>query len=430
MPKRPALARFQRYRPGSSERRFAPAPRNFAPFISLYESPIALLSRVHCASQAGGLQKAATCSGSKEPTMTPIFRLRLVSAACVAVLACACGDDNQAAATGDSTDGGAPAVAEAFPPALGPEDCLASTSEITISQPEGGEVWGGLIILEFEVEGGKVDSFEIQAWDAATEVWRSGNVYAQYSGQREDGSYLMAVAPELNDANKDEEIRLRIRPSQAGCPDGDWTETEAVTQGDPLIGTSWSGEVSDLFLNANLYIERTPVVVEEVPSTSELHFADAVSFSVDFGADGVLSQAFTVPLASAEGEPYDGCTLTFMFEGQYEVYFRRGYNGLVVAVSERELTSIEGDGCAFPTVEEMAISGEDVLMTLDGYVENVSINYLPLLHAEPGAPVWSNNSFGRFFDVLPQALRYSTDAESGYANGYVYTSDFQMERTN
>src|SRR4051812_31869067 len=86
----------------------------------------------------------------------------------VALLACACGsDDNKSPAepTPDENEGGAPAVAPSYPPALSPQDCATTTSKITLSQPEGAAVWGGLVLLEFEVEGAKVDSFEVQGFD-------------------------------------------------------------------------------------------------------------------------------------------------------------------------------------------------------------------------------------------------------------------------
>src|SRR5260221_11482112 len=111
----------------------------------------------------------------------------------LAFLASACGDDKVQPAAEDN-DGGAPAIVfpPNYPPALGPEDCATKTSKITLSQPDGAAVWGGLVLLDFEVEGAKVATFDVQGFDPALGAWTNSYVGSQAIGQRNDCSYFIA----------------------------------------------------------------------------------------------------------------------------------------------------------------------------------------------------------------------------------------------
>jgi len=360
--------------------------------------------------------------------LTRSFNARWVMS--LALLACACGgdDDKKVEATGDGNEGGEPAAAPSYPPALSPEDCATTTSKITLSQPDGAAVWGGLVVLEFEVEGAKVDSFDVQLFDPSLGVWINYYVNTQASGQRDDGSYFMAVSPNFSEANKDQELKLRLRPSQQGCPEADWTETSSFTAGDPLVGTQWLGELSSGDFSQQLTVQRDPLDAEAVSSSVPLTLGDA-TVSLDFGKKGVLTEAVTAALSTKKGEPYDGCTLSLTFSGTYEVSVNRQYGGVRVALSERTLSSTKGTTCAFPTVPFMALSAEDFDVRLNAYTQqSVSIDYLPLLFAEPGPAVWQNSNFGQVFQQLPSFLGYETAAELGYVNGYVNAQELTLVR--
>jgi hypothetical protein len=348
----------------------------------------------------------------------------------LALLACACGgdDDKKVEATDDGNEGGEPAVAPSYPPALGPEDCATTTSKLTLSQPEGAAVWGGLVVLEFEVEGAKVDSFDLQLFDPSLGIWTNYYVNTQAVGQRDDGSYFMAVSPYFSNANKDEELKIRVRPSQQGCPEADWTESSTFTASDPLVGTQWLVELSAGDFNADLTVQRTPLDVQMPASASPLHLEGA-TLELDFGKKGVFTEVATIPLSSKEGEPYDGCTLSLTFSGTYEVSVRQQYAGVRLSISERTLTSFEGTTCDFPATKELAISAEDFAMRLNAYTQQgISIDYVPTLFSVPGPPTWQNANLAQIFQQLPQFLGYEDALESGSVNGYVNVQDLVFER--
>ncbi len=347
----------------------------------------------------------------------------------LALAACACGgDDNNKSEPEDENEGGAPAVAVSYPPALGPEDCVTGTSMIKLTQPAGAAVWGGLVVLDFTVEGDKVNSFDVQAFDPSLQAWTNNYVNTQAVGQRDDGSYFLAVTPNFSDANKDKELKLRVRPTQSGCPDADWTETTSFTAGDPLVGTKWKAQIPGAGLSGQLNLQRTAIPnIMAVPSSRLT--VGGLTLEVDFGKKGLVTEVVTVALSSEKDAPYDGCSVSLTFSGTYEVSLRQQYNGISLAFSEQTLTSAEGTTCTFPTVEDMAISAEDFDMPLNAYIQQgVAINYLPTAYAEPAAPLWQNNQFGQLFQQLSQFLAYETTDEQGTVDGYLYPQDVTLER--
>ena len=344
----------------------------------------------------------------------------------LALLACACGsDDNKTETTPDENEGGAPAVAPSYPPALSPQDCATNTSKITLSQPDGAAVWGGIVLLEFEVDGAKVDSFDVQSFDPSLGIWTNYYLGRQVQGQRDDGSYFLAVSPSFSEATKDEQLKLRVRPTQNGCPEAAWTETAAFGAGDPLVGTHWTAEVAAGDLNAQLSLTR---VFANSTSEVPLTLGDA-TLTLDFAKKGVFTQVVTVPLITKEGEPYDGCTLSLTFSGSYGLSVRSPYGEIRLAISEQTLTSTKGTVCDFPTVEEMALSAADFDLRLNAYTrQGISIDYLPTLFAKPGAPTWQNSNLGQVFQQLPQFLAYVQPTESGNVAGYANVQELTFER--
>ena len=356
------------------------------------------------------------------------FRIRSL-AVLFALLAFACGsDNNKVQAEDDDNAGGAPAATPSYPPALGPEDCATTTSKIKLSQPDGAAVWGGLVLLEFSVDGAKVDSFDVQVFDPSLAAWTNYYLNTQAFGQRDDGSYFLAVVPYFSDANKDQELKLRVRPTQQGCPEADWTETTTFSAGDPLVGTTWKAEIPGTGFSGQLNVQRTPIPNDAPLPSTRLTLGD-VSLEVDFGKKGALTEVLTVPLSAKKDEPFDGCTISLTFSGTYEVSLRQQYGGVTVAVSEQTLTSIDGTTCDFPAVKDMLISSVDFDLRLSAYTQQgASINYLPTLYVEPGAPTWQNSSFGQVFQQLSQFLAYTSATEAGNVDGFLYPQDLMLER--
>ncbi len=360
-------------------------------------------------------------------TLLRAFHVRSLTVL-VALSACACGSDAQKVTDDDASQAGAPAVAPNYPPALSPEDCATSTSKIKLTQPEGAAVWGGLVRLEFAVAGAKVNSFDVQAFDPSLGAWSTNYVGVQALGQRDDGSYLMAVSPYFSDVNKDKELKLRVRPTQQGCPAADWSETSAFTAGDPLAGTTWRAEIPATGFSGQLNVQRTPIPNTMAVPTSRLMLG-TISLELDFGKKGEFTEMVTVPLSSKKGEPFNGCTVVLAFSGTYELSLRQQYGGITISVSEQTLSSTDGTTCAFPTIKEMAFSAKDFDMPLNAYTQlGTSINYLPTVYVEPGAPNWQLNQFGQLFQQLSQFLSYTTANESGNVDGFLYPQDVLLER--
>jgi hypothetical protein len=351
------------------------------------------------------------------------FSLRFAHACvvCLPLLAIACGGDDkkETIVVVQENDGGAPPT---YPPALSPDDCVDTISSLKLSQPDGAGVWGGLVLLEFEAEGAKLDSFDLQAYDAALGGWTNYYVNVQAQGQRDDGSYYMAVSPYFSDANKDEPMKLRVRPSQQGCPDATWTESEEFTATDPLLGTTWKADIPAATVNSQLTLQRNTVPGGTFISESRLTVGDA-TIQVEFGKKAAFTETVSIPLHTEKDAPWDGCRLGLTFTGTYSLKLRQQYGGINLSVTEQQLTDFAATKCELPALAEMAFTADDAALALSAFSTQVSISYLGVLYQKPEAPTWQNAGFGQIFQQLTQFLTYTTAKETGYVNGYANAQD-------
>jgi hypothetical protein len=355
------------------------------------------------------------------------FRPRLVHVFCMLspLLVAACGGDddkNQTPPTEDENEGGAPALPPSYPPALGPEDCVGTISSLNLVQPDRAGVWGGLVVLEFTAEGEKLDSFDVQAYDPALGAWTNYYVSVQTLGQRDDGSYFLAVSPYFSEATKGEQIKLRVRPAQQGCPDAAWTESEPFTATDPLLGTKWRADLPSGSVTGQLLLQRSSIPMGMPLPDSRLSFGDA-TIELAFGKKGVFTETVSLPISTAKDVAWDGCTLGLTFSGTYSLQLRQQYGGLSLTISDQVLTSYEATQCDSPTVEQMSFTAADAQPFLNAITQQVSINYLPTLYQKPGMPTWQNSNLAQIFQQLPQFLAYVTKTETGLASGYAYPQD-------
>lgn len=355
--------------------------------------------------------------------MTISSGLVRIAACCLALSAAACGgDDDKAAPTPEENEGGAPSI-EVPAPALGPADCATKTSKVTLTQPEGADVWGGLVVVEFEVDGNRAQTFDLQVFDPSLGGWINSYFGYQSSGQRDDGTFFLVVQPQYNPANKDGEFKVRVRPSQQGCPIGEWTESNSFSASEPLKSTSWAAEFSGLQINGGIDLQRTPLQNELPLPSTRVTLADA-TFNVAFGPKGSLTQQLTATLQAEAGEPYEDCTLSLTFSGTYELTLR-SYGNLSITLSPQELTSYEGTTCAFPSVDELLLAGEEFDGTLGSHVQYLNVDYTPTVYVTPGSPTWQN-AFTRVFEQLARFMSYETDEERGDASGNVNPQDFTL----
>ena len=126
------------------------------------------------------------------------------------------------------------------------------------------------------------------------------------------------------------------------------------------------------------------------------------------------------------GEPYEDCTLSFTFTGTYELTLR-SYGNLSITLLRQELTSCEATTCAFPSLEELLLAGEDFDGTIGGYVQYLNVDYTAAAHVTPGSPTWQG-AFTRVSEQLARYMSYATDEEPGDASGNVNPQDFILTR--
>jgi hypothetical protein len=344
----------------------------------------------------------------------------------MALLGACGGDDDKKVSPDPESDGGEPAVVS-YPPAIGPEDCNTSIENLKLSQPEGAAVWGGLVVLTFETEGAPASAFQTQLFDPSLGIWV--NAYAQTSGQRDDGSYLLAITPSTAESNLDKQLKVRLRPSQEGCPEREWVESETFSASDPVAGTSWKAVVPAALFNNKFTVQRFEAASEQpavLPSTRAA-LGDA-SVELTFGEDGELSQTVTLPFVADKGEPFAGCRFVLTFEGTYSLIVRNQYGSLTLAISDLSLTSYSGSECAFPALETLSLANETQSLLLPAYTQSFGVSYLPLLYEEPGVPMWENSSVAQVFQQLPQFFNYVTKNERGSLQGYVYPQELVLEK--
>jgi hypothetical protein len=161
--------------------------------------------------------------------MTNTSGLVRVAACCLALSSVACGgDDDKGTPTPNQNEGGAPSV-ELPAPALGPADCATTTSKVTLTQPAGADVWGGLVVIEFEVDDNRAQTFDLQVFDPSLGGWINSYFAYQSSGQRDDGTYFLVVQPQYNPGNKDGSSRSACAPPSkvAQSPNGPSQEHSA-----------------------------------------------------------------------------------------------------------------------------------------------------------------------------------------------------------
>jgi hypothetical protein len=342
--------------------------------------------------------------------------------------AIACGDDD-AQRVVVVVEGAGGEAAEPFPPALGPEDCVTAVTELEVSQPIGADVWGGITLLEFQVEGANLRSFEAQAFDSDAGVWTNQYLPTTFSGQREDGTYVLGVSISPSEANQDADQWLRVRPVQDGCPPAEWVESDTFTLGSPVLGVSWHGSLPIEQFNSSLVVD---------PSAYLSMSVSAAELDVTFGDDGAFSETLALTFSTEEAGPFDACTIAFTFEGSWR-HEPANYSGGMVYLSPLVLSGIDGSDCkGGPAPASLRVSDpeEAAQFKLAPAVYYLNVDYLPTLSSTPGAPIW-RTSFGRdILYQLPQLLAYEQPSQgAGGAPAYDqvmgqldYFGDHELEK--
>jgi hypothetical protein len=350
-------------------------------------------------------------------------------------LACGSDDDEQPAGT-DHTSAGAPATPVSYPPALGPEDCASTVTDLKLSQPAGADVWGGLTLLEFQVAGAGSRNFEIEAFDPDTGAWLNQYVGYAYSGQRTDGTYLLGVNLYPTEASQDADQRVRVRPTQQGCPEADWVESDAFKLVSPFEGTSWAGTIP-----GNHFTGEMHIVGSYLNEDVRLHLGDT-AVSANFADDGTFSQTFTAPLQTSKGAPFQGCTLSLTFEGTWRYELGGFGNGQQLQIADVTLTSTKGSKCTYPALADMDINQEGFKLELGDGTYYPRIDYVPTLAIKPGAPAWSTEIFNGIVQQLGQLLGHTVPSQmddggagaagpvgdSGNAQGQFNATDVSLEK--
>lgn len=300
------------------------------------------------------------------------------------------------------------------PPALGPDDCAAATGEIAVTQPYGADVWGGLTVVEFEVAGASVDTFDIEYFEPALDAWISGSIL-RFQGQRADGRYALGFSIVPRPGSVDSEFRVRVRPQQAGCPDAAWTESPGFALSDPLAGSVWTATVPQADLIGELTLEKT-ISTFTPPISIPLTLGD-VELTYIFQEDGVLLLDLWVPLSTAADKPYHECTMVFSFTGTWRMELDRS---LRLMTSPLSFAGAPGSICAYPEPTELAVNQPGFMSPVPpALLALEDIDYEPTLQVPPAAPSWLNGFFTAAVRALPQLLAYNKLTELGSVGGTV-----------
>jgi hypothetical protein len=293
--------------------------------------------------------------------------------------------------------------------ALEAGDCPSTPTGLAIDAVA--PFYSGLVTLTFE-SSTPPGSVELQQYSASRGFWMQ--TYASL-GQKDDGAYLLQVRPQSYGADNDTELKLRIRSTLQGCPPSGWAESDSVTLGDPIEGTTWIGEFGRTDLSSQLSASASG------GGTANQQYSVAptppLKHTLTFGPGGVYSEQVDFTIQSpASGGVYNGCRFVLAYEG---TWFGDYDNDTRIAVFDRRFKSLTGSTCANPAITELQPSSMD---RLDDFTLSASnIDYSRLLETTPGTARWTNyntlqNSFSSMLSILEDQTGPDTSSISGYLN--------------
>ena len=293
--------------------------------------------------------------------------------------------------------------------ALESGDCPGTPRAVTLDPVA--PVFNGLLVVEFQSDAAP-SGVDVQRHSAARGLWEQS--YGPL-GQKDDGTYTVQVRPQVAEADADDPIKIRVRSTLLGCPPSSWAETDGVTLGDPVTGTTWIGTFGPGTVTAQLNVSvlsgaGTSVGPYRIATTPPLRQ------TVTFGAGGVFDETLEVGFESATpGDVYNGCRFKLAYRGTWVATYGDDSR---VAVFGRRFVSLAGSTCTNPPIADIAPALAGTLS--DDVLSTSSIDYTGLLENPRAAPEWqAYNLLAQTFQSAISALSDHTGPDMTSIDGYV-----------
>ena len=276
-------------------------------------------------------------------------------------------------------------------------------------------VFQGLLALEFESDNAP-GAVEIERYSAARAVWEQ--TYGPL-GQKDDGKFVVQVRPQLSESDSGQPFRLRVRSTLQGCPPSPWAESDGVSLGDPVTGTTWVGTFGPGTLTSRIYVSvNSGVGIATGPY--RLSTTSPIRHTITFAAGGVFNETLELAIESATaGDLYSGCRFKLAYRGAW-LSTRGGDNR--VAVFDRHLMTFAGSTCASPPLSDLRLTPSDVLP--DDVLSPSNVDYSRLRESPAGPAEWQNYSLvQQAFAPVLTSLADQTGPDTASVAGYVNVFD-------
>ena len=273
----------------------------------------------------------------------------------------------------------------------------------------------GLVSLTFESDTAP-GSVELQRHSTARAEWEQ--TYGAL-GQEDDGTFVVQVRPQLSESDADEDFKLRVRSTLLGCPPSAWAESDGVSLGDPVTGTTWVGTFGPGTQTSQISVSVNSGAGSAI-GPYRLSTASPLRHTFTFAAGGVFSETFELTIQSAtSGDLYNGCHFKLAYQGGW---ISTRSDDSRVALFDRRFMSMAGSTCASPPVSDVQLTPSDVLS--DEVLSSSNIDYSRLRDSPAGRAEWQNYSLLQqgFSQIVP-SLSDFTGADTASLSGYINVFD-------
>jgi hypothetical protein len=300
-------------------------------------------------------------------------------------------------------------------PALEPGDCPGTPTDVALDPVA--PYHNGLVLLTFEsgIAPGYVD---VQRHSPSRSVWEPN--YGTL-GERDDGTFVMQLRPQTSPSDANGEFRARVRSRLDGCPASGWAESDPITLGDPMTGTTWIAELgpSDFFsqISASSSGPATSTGPYRISSSSPL------KHTLRFAANGAFTETIDFTIQSATTtDVYHDCHFVLAYEGRWQG--DDNYDGRI-AIYERRFMALTGSTCANPPIADLRLTDSRLDDTIN-YASN--IDYSRLLEMPAGKPRWGMSLLSNAFGTVLASLEDQMGADTASLSGYINVFDTRYEK--
>lgn len=295
--------------------------------------------------------------------------------------------------------------------ALEAGDCPATPRNVTLEPVA--PFLNGLLALEFQSDE-TPGSVELQRYSASRSLWEQ--TYGSL-GQKDDGTFVVQVRPQLGESDADGEFKLRVRSTLQGCPPSGWAESDGVSLGDPVADTTWVGTFGPgtLFSQINVAVNSG---LGTATGPYRLSTTSPMRHTLTFAAGGALNETFELAIESGTaGDVYAGCQFKLTYQGNWITTYS---NDSRVTVYNRRFVSRAGSTCANPPLADLTSSAG----LQDDVLSSTNIDYSRLLETPVGPAAWQSYSLlQQTFSSAVSSLDDQTGADTASLSGYANVFD-------